>query len=95
MESNLNKIEALYDTVAKAYTEKFYFTFHIGDETIPIREFLGRNVDIDFMLFSTRFILTCLGKIGFKEIDLVEREPYPDVEYETRRAYVFAGKPDK
>jgi len=27
------------------------------------------------------------------KIEIIEREPYPGVEYESRRAYVFAEKP--
>jgi len=27
------------------------------------------------------------------KIAIIEREPYPEVEYQTRRAYVFAIKP--
>jgi len=70
----------------------FLFTFHIGAETICTEEFLGRNVHIDFMFFTTDFISRCLTKIGFKNIEIIEREPYPGVEYESRRAYVFAKK---
>ena len=68
-------------------------TYHIGDEIIRLEEFLGRKIDIDFMFFTTDFIYNCLKKIGFEEIELIEREPYPNVEYESRRAYVFATKP--
>jgi len=68
------------------------FTFHIGSETIHVDEFLGKNVDIDFMFFETDFIKELLQKTGFKKIEITEREPYPDVEYQSRRAYVFAYK---
>ena len=30
---------------------------------------------------------------GFTIEEVVEREPYPDVEYPSRRAYIFARKP--
>jgi ubiquinone/menaquinone biosynthesis C-methylase UbiE len=69
------------------------FTYHIGEETIHIDEFLGKKVDIDFMFFTTDFIFSCLKDSGFEKIDIIEREPYPGVEYESRRAYVFAMKP--
>jgi len=62
----------------------FLFTYHIGGETIHLDEFLGRKVDIEFMFFTTDF-----------KIEIIEREPYPGVEYESRRAYVFAIKPGK
>jgi ubiquinone/menaquinone biosynthesis C-methylase UbiE len=71
----------------------FLFTYHIGDETIHLEEFLGKEIDIDFMFFTTDFISGRLKKIGFEEIEAIEREPYPEVEYESRRAYVFARKP--
>jgi ubiquinone/menaquinone biosynthesis C-methylase UbiE len=71
----------------------FLFTYHIGEETIHINEFLGKKVDIDFMFFSTDFISSCLKDSGFEKIEIIEREPYPGVEYESQRAYVFAIKP--
>jgi len=71
----------------------FLLTYHIGEETIHVEEFLGKTIDIDFMFFNTDFIYSCLKKIGFKKIEIIEREPYPGVEYESRRAYVFAKKP--
>jgi ubiquinone/menaquinone biosynthesis C-methylase UbiE len=70
----------------------FLFTYHIGDETIHVKEFLGRKTDIDFVFFSVNFINSLLNETGFKKIEIIEREPYPGVEYESRRAYVFATK---
>jgi ubiquinone/menaquinone biosynthesis C-methylase UbiE len=71
----------------------FLFTYHIGEQTIHLDEFLGKKIDIDFMFFSTDFIFRCLKDSGFEKIEIIEREPYPGVEYESRRAYVFAIKP--
>jgi ubiquinone/menaquinone biosynthesis C-methylase UbiE len=71
----------------------FLFTYHIGEDTIRIEEFLGNIVDIDFMFFTTDLIHLCLEKIGFTKIETIDREPYPAVEFESRRAYVFASKP--
>ncbi|MBN2040173.1 MAG: class I SAM-dependent methyltransferase [Spirochaetes bacterium] len=90
------------DQVAEAFREiyrvikpggLFLFTYHIGGETIHLDEFLGKNINIDFMFFRNEFITLCLKKCGFGSIDLIEREPYPDIEYQSRRAYVFAKKP--
>ncbi len=72
---------------------RFLFTYHIGEETIHLDEFLGKKVDGDFMFFSTDFIFSCLTDSGFEEIEIIEREPYHGVEYESRRGYVFAKKP--
>jgi ubiquinone/menaquinone biosynthesis C-methylase UbiE len=71
----------------------FLFTYHIGEETIHVEEFLGKKIDIDFMFFTADFISSCLEKSGFEKIETIEREPYPGVEYESRRVYVFAIKP--
>jgi len=90
------------EQVAKAFREifrvlqpggLFLFTYHIGEETIHLEEFLGRAIDIDFMYFTSDFISGCITKSGYKNIEIIEREPYPEVEYESRRAYVFAKKP--
>ena len=71
----------------------FLLTYHIGEGTIHVDEFLGRSVSIDFMFFTTDFISCCLEDSGFDNIDILEREAYPGVEYESRRAYAFAIKP--
>jgi ubiquinone/menaquinone biosynthesis C-methylase UbiE len=72
---------------------KFLLTFHIGEGTIHLDNYLGRKVDIDFMFFPSDFIRSCLQKFGFCNIELTERDPYPGVEYQSRRAYVLATKP--
>lgn len=69
------------------------FTYHIGEDTIHLDEFLGKVVEIDFMFFKTDFIFVCLKDSGFDDIEIIERDPYPEVEYQSRRAYVFAKKP--
>lgn len=70
----------------------FLFTYHIGEEKIHLEKFLEKRIDIDFMFFATEFISSCLEETGFKEIEIIEREPYPGMEYESRRAYAFAKK---
>lgn len=71
----------------------FLFTYHIGRQTIHIDEFLGKKADIDFMFFTSDFMSVCLKDIGFEKIEIIGREPYPEIEYQSRRAYVFAKKP--
>ncbi len=66
---------------------------HVGGARIHLDEFLGRKIDIDFMFFTTDFILGCLKDNGFEKIEIIERDPYPGVEYQSRRAYVMATKP--
>lgn len=71
----------------------FLFTYHIGEKTLRVKEFLCKKVDLDFMFFRTDFIVGCLKDSGFENIETIEREPYPGLEYESRRAYLFAVKP--
>jgi len=71
----------------------FLFTYHIGEGAIHLDSFLGKDVDIEFMFFAADFISSCLQESGFEKIEIIEREPYPGVEFESRRAYVFALKP--
>ena len=69
------------------------FVVHLQLEFTPsLRQFLGKKVDIYFMFFTTDFIFSCLKDSGFEKIEIIEREPYPGVEYESRRAYVLAIK---
>jgi len=71
----------------------FLLTYHVGDQTIHVKEFLEMEIDINFMLFPTDIIRGCLNDSGFHQIEIIEREPYANVEYESRRAYGFASKP--
>lgn len=71
----------------------FLGTYHVGEDILSIREYLGHAVDIDFFFFPSDFIARCLGECGFRRIEVMEREPYSGVEYPSRRAYVFASKP--
>jgi len=48
---------------------------------------------MDFLLFPPFEIKLDLESAGFRIEDVIEREPYPEVEYQSRRAYIFARKP--
>ena len=71
----------------------FLLAYHIGEDPIRVEQFLGKAFDLDFMFFNTDFISRCLEESGFENVETIEREPYPEVEYPSRRAYVFAEKP--
>ncbi len=71
----------------------FLLTYHVGNETLHVQEFLGKQIEIDFMFFSSVFIRDVLEACGFEIIEVTEREPYPGVEYESRRGYVLTRKP--
>jgi SAM-dependent methyltransferase len=67
--------------------------FHLGTVTLHLDEWWERKVSIDFHFFTTAEILAGLGAAGFEIDEVREREPYPDVEHPSRRAYVLARKP--
>jgi SAM-dependent methyltransferase len=69
-------------------------TFHVGEGSIHVEEFLGRSVSLDFMLFTPRAVTDELVRAGFAGVEAIERDPYPEVEYPSRRAYLFARKPE-
>lgn len=65
-------------------------THHIGSDTIHRDEFLGKQVSIDFFFFETSEMKSYLIKSGFDLEEVIERDPYPEVEFQSRRAYIFA-----
>ena len=68
--------------------------FHIGDEVLRPEELLGQPVSMEFYHLQPEKILSLLTRSGFTIEDVIERDPYaPDVEFQSRRAYVFARKP--
>ena len=66
--------------------------FHTGNEVLHEEELWGQKISMDFLLFQLSEIRPDLEKAGFNIEEIVEREPYPDVEYPSRRAYIFARK---
>lgn len=66
--------------------------FHTGNEVLHEDELWGQKISMDFLLFQPSEIGLELEKAGFNIEEIVEREPYPDVEYPSRRAYIFARK---
>ncbi|MBN2528003.1 MAG: methyltransferase domain-containing protein [Deltaproteobacteria bacterium] len=89
------------DQMGKAFNEVyriledkgiFMCTFHLGTEQIHMTEFLGETVDVDFYMYASEFVVDKLRQSGFQQVAVVERDPYPDIEYQSRRAYVFARK---
>jgi ubiquinone/menaquinone biosynthesis C-methylase UbiE len=68
--------------------------FHIGDETLQPDALWGRPVSMDFYFFPPHAIQRDLEAAGLVVEEVIEREPYaPDVEHQSRRAYIFARKP--
>lgn len=68
--------------------------FHTGDEALHEEGLWGRPISMDFFLLPPVAIRRDLEDAGLVIDEIIEREPYaPEVEYQSRRAYIFARKP--
>jgi SAM-dependent methyltransferase len=70
-------------------------TFHIGGEVIQPESLWGETVSMEFFFFEPDAICRLLVEAEFVIEETIERGPYaPEVEYQSRRAYIFARKRD-
>ncbi|HEX3556715.1 MAG TPA: class I SAM-dependent methyltransferase [Thermoanaerobaculia bacterium] len=67
--------------------------FHIGSDAIHLDEWWGHKVNVDFFFFLPDEMASSLRSAGFEVEEIIERDPYPDIEHQSRRAYIFARKP--
>lgn len=65
--------------------------FHIGDETLHLDEWWGRAVSVDFHFFRPEQMRAWLETAGLEVEEIIERDPYPDIEHQSRRGYIFAS----
>jgi ubiquinone/menaquinone biosynthesis C-methylase UbiE len=65
-------------------------SFHVGNETHHVEDFLERKVALDFTFFRPADVRARLTGAGFNVTELMVRDPYPGVEYPSERAYIFA-----
>ncbi len=70
-----------------------FVAFHVGNETRHLDEWWGHPVRLDFVFFRIEEMAGYLREAGFVVEQVTEREPYPGVEAQTRRAYITAMKP--
>jgi SAM-dependent methyltransferase len=67
--------------------------FHIGDDIIHLDEWWGHKVCVDFYFFRSDEMASYLKLAGFEIEEIIERDPYSEVEHQSRRAYIFASRP--
>jgi len=72
---------------------KLLITFHIGSEVEHIDTWWDKSVNLDFAFFQPGEMEDWLKKAGFELEETIIREPNPEVEVATQRAYIFARKP--
>jgi SAM-dependent methyltransferase len=63
---------------------------HLGDGATHVEELWGVAVDMRFEMFEERAVLDALEAAGYRTTWSQVREPYPDVEYPSRRLYASA-----
>jgi len=68
--------------------------FHVGDEVLRPEELWGHRVTMDWHFFPSAEISRLLEGSGFRVEEVIERPPYgPEIEHQSRRAYIFAIRP--
>lgn len=66
--------------------------FHMGDELKHLDEWWEKPVNLDFAFFRPADMENWLMEAGFELVETLIRDPNPEVEVATRRAYIFARK---
>ena len=91
------------DQLAQAFAEIYRvldpgcpvaLAFHIGDDVEHLDTWWDMPVVIDFRYLDPGHVQRLLQRANFEIESAVEREPYPEVEYQSRRAYIVARKSD-
>jgi SAM-dependent methyltransferase len=67
-------------------------SIHIGDEVRHVDDWHGEPVDLDFRFLQPGTLRRVLAEVGLATEAILEREPIPDVEAQTRRAYLLARR---
>jgi SAM-dependent methyltransferase len=68
-------------------------SFHKGTEIVHRDDFFDKPVNLDFAFFETEEMVGYLEAAGFNIEEIVERAPYPEVEYPSQRVYILAANP--
>ena len=67
--------------------------FHVGKETLHKDEWWDKPGSIDFHFYESGEMKENLRAAAFDVVEAIERDPYPEIEYQSRRAYIFARVP--
>lgn len=65
---------------------------HLGREVVHADELWGVPVDFDAVFFDLKELGRKLESLGFKICESVQREPIPEVEYQSIRGYIWARR---
>lgn len=75
-----------------AYDAELLISFHIGDTVLHQETFLEEKVKIDFYMLEVDKIKKLLENTGYKILEIIERYPHPEIEYQSKRAYFLSKK---
>lgn len=67
-------------------------TFHRGEGVRHLDEWWEQPVSLDFTFFEPEEMSNYLRAADLKVDDIIERAPYPEVEHQSQRVYIFASK---
>ncbi len=74
---------------------KLLLSFHIGDDILNrVEDFWDSGKPCNFYFFKPETVTAALSQSGFKVTEVRYREPDVAVEYNSQRAYIFAGAMD-
>src|SRR4030081_1538475 len=68
-------------------------TFHLGEDVMRMTDFHDHPVDFEATLFLIEEMTAYANAAGLNLQQAMERDPYPEVEYQSRRGYILATKP--
>lgn len=90
----MDELKTAFEEIKRVLSEKgeFLFSFHVGNERIHLDTLLDHTVNIDFQFFETVAVVELLKQTGFDIIDVIERQAYKDVEYPSKRAYIWVRR---
>jgi SAM-dependent methyltransferase len=66
---------------------------HSGESVIHMEEWWGHPVDLDFHFRDSNTVKHAVVQMGFAIEAILQREPNPEVEAPTRRAYILSRRP--
>jgi hypothetical protein len=73
---------------------RLLLSFHIGEDTSQVEDLWDSGAALEFHFFRVATVADHIRSVGFEIDEIIKRGPYtPEVEYPSRRAYIFAEKP--
>ena len=69
---------------------EFLLSFHVGDEIVHFDKAHDKEIDVDLIYFKTEDIVQILQECGFIILEAFERHPHENMEYPSRRGYIWA-----